>query len=301
MGVIGEFLRENNSLEGISLWKNAMVGSSARKIMDGLALNQSLQWLGLGCNPIGVEGAEAVRKGLSTNQTLQWLALGGCELGDDGMAHIAAVLKDDICDLQNIGLGGNGISSMGVYHIAKALWTNTRLENLGLGGNYIDAEGCEYLAEMMKDNKNLKKLILSSNLVDDIAIQAICEGLRVTSSLTTLLLAGNPFGDMGARRLVDAVVNKNKGSLKVLDIHACEISEEVERAVVAKLRSNSNLHLLGSFYGRKDHRVGDLSKPYPEIEETLAATSLSSTATAEAPVKERLGIVDPQMRQHEVF
>ena len=42
---------------------------------------------------------------------------------------------DDGCDLQSIGLGGNGITAKGMKDISRALWNNTRLESVGLGGN----------------------------------------------------------------------------------------------------------------------------------------------------------------------
>jgi hypothetical protein len=261
---VGQFLRHNESLEGISLWKNGMTASGVKKLFEGVGVNRTLQWIGVGGNPIGAEGAKHITAGLSTNQTLQWLAAGGCEFGDQGVMYLSAVLKDDTCDLQSIGLGGNGIGAEGMYHLCRALWTNTRLENLGLGGNYIDGEGCEHIAEMLKANKTLKKIILSSNLVDDDAMAALVQGLSVNNSINTLLLAGNPFGDLGARRIVDAVINKNK-SLKVLDIHNSEMSENTERAVVEKLKRDSKLYLLGSYYGRQDYRVADLNKDWNPV------------------------------------
>merc|ERR1719378_389235 len=120
----------------------------------------------------------------------------------------------------------------------------------------------EHFAEALKDNKSLKKAILSSNLLDDQAIATLVEGINRNSSLETLLLAGNPFGDMGIRRLVHALSDKNS-SIRVLDIHNCEISEPTERAVVAKFSEpSSKLYLLGSHYGRQDHRVGALDKEW---------------------------------------
>ena len=51
--------------------------------------------------------------------------------------------------------------------------------------------------------------------------------------------------------------------LQVLDIHNCEISEATERAVVAKFSdASSKLYLLGSHYGRQDHRIGALDKDW---------------------------------------
>ena len=44
---------------------------------------------------------------------------------------------DDGCDLQSLGLGGNGITAKGMKDLSRSLWNNTRLESVGLGGNYL--------------------------------------------------------------------------------------------------------------------------------------------------------------------
>ena len=200
---------------------------------------------------------------------------------------------DDGCDLQSIGLGGNGITAKGMKDISRALWNNTRLESVGLGGNYLDSEAMEHFAEALKDNKSIKKAILSSNLLDDQAIAILVEGLGRNDSLETLLLAGNPFGDMGVRRLVQALSEKNS-NIRVLDIHNCEVSEPTERAVVAKFSEpSSKLYLLGSHYGRQDHRVGALDKDWSPA--TGAAKSGGDTVV-NMPAE-----VQNSMRGHEVF
>jgi len=252
---ISKMLRSNDVLEGLSLWKNNILAAGAKYIfVDGLGGNNSLLWLGLGGNHIGPEGASYVANGLSTNDSLQWLAIGGNDISDAGALKIAAVLKDDGCILQSIGLGGNGIGDQGVSHITKALWTNTFLESLGLGGNGIGSEGCEHISEMLKANKSVKKVILSSNMIDDDGIRAVADGLAVNAVVSTLLVAGNPFGDIGAQYLLDKITTSCK-TLSVLDIHNTNMSENIERALVEKLRDNSQLVLLGSMFGRRDHRI----------------------------------------------
>jgi len=252
---MGRVLKVNQVLEGLSLWKNGILAGGAKSLFcDGLAANSSLQWLGLGGNAISAEGAGYVAQGLSTNGGLQWLALGGNGLGDQGAVKIAAVLKDDGCQLQSIGLGGNGISDQGIRFICAALWTNTFVESLGLGGNSIGNEGCEHLAEMMKHNTYIRKLIVSSNIIEDDGVKALADGLTHNETITTLLLAGNPFSDAGGQYITHQICSKNK-SLLVLDIHNTNMSEPIERGVVEKLRADSKLSLLGSHYGRRDHRI----------------------------------------------
>lgn len=89
--------------------------------------------------------------------------------------------------------------------------------------------------------------------------------LRLCDSPSTLhpahrskLLAGNPFGDVGGRYLAD-VLGKTNNSLRVLDIHNSEMSSSVEQDIVDYLRSNSVLNLLGSHFGRRDHRIVHIS------------------------------------------
>jgi hypothetical protein len=63
---MGEALAENDTLEGLSLWKNAILSGGAQFLIDGLARNRALQWLGLGGNGLGAEGCRVLRRALST-------------------------------------------------------------------------------------------------------------------------------------------------------------------------------------------------------------------------------------------
>ena len=93
---------------------------------------------------------------------------------------------------------------------------------------------------MLKANKSVKKVILSSNMIDDDGIRAVADGLAVNAVVSTLLVAGNPFGDIGAQYLLDKITTSCK-TLSVLDIHNTNMSENIERALVEKLRDNSQL------------------------------------------------------------
>eukprot|EP00040_Diaphanoeca_grandis_P015826 m.81203 g.81203 ORF g.81203 m.81203 type:complete len:462 (-) comp25396_c0_seq1:137-1522(-) len=285
---VAKMLKANDVLEGLSLWKNGILAGGAKYLfLTGLAANSSLQWLGLGGNNVGPEGAGYIATGLSTNEGLQWLAVGGNNIGDQGALKLAAVLKDDGCILQSIGLGGNDIGDVGMTHLCKAMWTNTFLESVGLGGNNIASEGCEHLSEMLKANKSLRKLIISSNLIDDDGVRAIADGMAINDVITTLLMAGNPFGDEGAKYLLDKLTNnQSKAVVKVLDIHNSNMSEGIERAFIEKARNESKLVLLGSEFGRRDHRIlrnGEdenvLDKKYsafasPTFEKRVSASSV---------------------------
>lgn len=68
------------------------------------------------------------------------------------------------------------------------------------------------------------------------------------------LVAGNPFGDIGGQYLVDKIVTSCP-TLTVLDMHNTNMTENIERAMVEKYRDASKLVLLGSMYGRRDHRI----------------------------------------------
>ena len=68
------------------------------------------------------------------------------------------------------------------------------------------------------------------------------------------LLAGNPFGNSGGRYFAKKLVETNR-VLRVLDIHNSDMADDTEREVIDLLRKGSGLHLLGSHFGRKDHRI----------------------------------------------
>eukprot|EP00056_Hartaetosiga_gracilis_P014336 m.240315 g.240315 ORF g.240315 m.240315 type:complete len:455 (+) comp14869_c0_seq1:76-1440(+) len=293
----GEMLRRNNRLEGLSLWKNNILASGAAFLAQGLLENRSLQWLGLGGNGIGPDGALAFASRLG-NIHLRWLALGGNGVQDQGAMVLASALKDDGCDLQSIGLGGNEITDRGIQKLARALWTNTRLLSLGLGGNLIGSEGCEHLGEMLRTNTHLTKLILSSNDIDDDGIRAIADGLGVNTTLHTLLLAANTFTNIGANYLGNALVNNNK-TLRVLDLHESDMTEQGEQELVDYLRKDSCLELLGSHFGPRDHRIvaiqgeANMQRKRQESYRQQAQVAVNNYVVDNS--------VPTNMREHEVF
>ncbi|CAI8011381.1 Prefoldin subunit 3 [Geodia barretti] len=80
--LLGECLKFNFKLEGLSPLQNEVGPAGAQSIANGLQANKSLLWLGLGSNKVGVEGAWALSEALQTNSSLLWLGLGGNEVGD---------------------------------------------------------------------------------------------------------------------------------------------------------------------------------------------------------------------------
>lgn len=216
--LIGDVLKFNFKLEGLSLWQNQIGPTGAQSIANGLQNNKSLLWLGLGSNQVGVEGAWAISEALQTNSSLLWLGLGGNGIGDRGAMHLAGLLQGmelmtsalsiclfnfagNMCCLQSLGLGGNEIHNEGACHLALALRVNRRLRSIGLGGNQICMshpppspllstilslfvtvadEGGGALADMLTHNQTLKKLLLSSNLLGN------CYILRLLHHLISL-------------------------------------------------------------------------------------------------------------------
>lgn len=131
----------------------------------------------------------------------------------------------------------------------------------------------------------IRKLIVSSNIIEDDGVKALADGLTYNETVTTLLLAGNPFTDSGGQYLTHMICDKNK-TLLVLDIHNSNMTESIERGVVEKLRADSKLALLGSHYGRRDHRiirVGDDE----EVASTGAYISPAKQASSQAPATYR--------------
>lgn len=92
------------------------------------------------------------------------------------------------------------------------------------------------------------------------------------------LLAGNPFSDIGGDYLAEKLCASNFSLrvrtsflfcfglmyVKVLDIHNSDMTPENEERLVEYFNNNSSLHLLGSHFGRRDHRInriaGDLNR-----------------------------------------
>ena len=91
--LLGECLKFNFKLEGLSLWQNEVGPAGAQSIANGLQANKSLLWLGLGSNKVGVEGAWALSEALQTNSSLLWLGLGGNKVGGRGAMHLAGLLQ----------------------------------------------------------------------------------------------------------------------------------------------------------------------------------------------------------------
>ena len=94
--LLGDCLKFNFKLEGLSLWQNEVGPGGAQSIASGLQANKSLLWLGLGSNQVGVEGAWALSEALQTNSSLLWLGLGGNGISDRGALHLSALLQGQL-------------------------------------------------------------------------------------------------------------------------------------------------------------------------------------------------------------
>jgi hypothetical protein len=120
---------------------------AAELIVSSLRSNSVLTELNLGNNKdIGPQGAQALAEILCVSTALKTLILYWCKVGDEGAGHLAVALRRNRT-LEELGLGGNGITHVGAAAFVASLLLNETLKCLQLYCNPLGDDGVEVLAK----------------------------------------------------------------------------------------------------------------------------------------------------------
>lgn len=202
---LAEALQSNVSLEKLYIGGGGVGVAGACALAAALASNSTLQYLYLGANKIGDQGLFSLAQSLQNNRSmvllelsfnaitaagveslanslwgymnLRALHLDNNQMGDQGAAHVAAVLPT--LQLEHLDLGFNGISTVGITSIMKALVVgNSTVRSLILSGNKVDAAGAKAIAyTVAQPTCGLRKLSLDHTNLGHVGEKRIAAGI----------------------------------------------------------------------------------------------------------------------------
>ena len=106
--------------------------------------------LWLQCVCMITTGAISISKMMMVNHSLQKLHMHNNNIGDDGISAIAGALSN--CRINELAVGGCGITLTGARSVAAALSSNHTIRELWLSGNPITVEGALLIVKSAVDN-----------------------------------------------------------------------------------------------------------------------------------------------------
>ncbi|CAF0854315.1 unnamed protein product [Adineta steineri] len=136
---------------------------------------------------------------------------------------------------KSLAVGGNRITSQGVWVIANALCINTTLKHLTLHCNHICDTGTQYLAQTLTlHNSTLTGLALHINDITDVGAGLIAGAIRVNRTLVYVDLSRNRIGDQGAIQLVSAIIQYGD-KFERLMLHTNQLITDVSVPTIVRM------------------------------------------------------------------
>ena len=161
------------------------------------------------------------------------------------------IIKMTRFTISNLEVHKDGDSELAVKEISDAkyrikficscLRDNCNLTSIKLSKMEITSESAEKLAKVIECNEVLENLNISNNLLGDHGVCIISNSLKHNKTLQTLNISRNDISSDGAKKLAEALVDKENCKLKKLDISENNISGS---GIVSILDSNSTLEEL---------------------------------------------------------
>lgn len=164
--------------------------NSIPQICEELKVNDSLQGLSVWKQNIGIQGGKTIGELLKVNNSLQRLNISDNQLNDECAKVIGDALKVNK-SLQVLYISDNHIGSEGTKSISEALKVNKKLKKLDIKNNGIGTMGIKALCEALKVNKYLQELYIWEITIDEKCGKLICEALQMNHSLKVLDIGFN--------------------------------------------------------------------------------------------------------------
>ncbi|XP_034547179.1 uncharacterized protein LOC117818424 isoform X2 [Notolabrus celidotus] len=226
------------------------------------ALKKSLSevtLLNLNLNLIGPYGAHILLDVLRVKPQVRGLHLFGNKLRDHGLltllsgiaelqgqtARAAAVIQQAmlypseqnmlqlptgwrsfrVFALQELDIGGNGLSSDGVKVLASYLRHHSYLQYLGLAqSSGADLTAWKELFDSLKGNASLTQIILDENNLGDPGVRLLADMLKENASLRQVDLDRNGISDVGGNDIMGALLCRTHFPLRHLSLQENNIS-----------------------------------------------------------------------------
>ena len=195
----------------INLERQSLTDRDMPTIVQRALLEKQCTTLRLSNNRIKSEGAAILAQALHGNPKLEGLYIFDNDLSDKGAILLAQALAVNNFTLKALSLGHNGITDEGVGHLAEMLKTNETLIDLWLPWNRISDSGVRRLADvLMHHNRTLKRLSLDMNkLVSDSSVDVLIDAINQNPSLTAIGVSDCNLSKPGKARLREAAKLKH--------------------------------------------------------------------------------------------
>ena len=180
MDIVVQDLITTKQCSTLILRENNLTHIGAQIIAPALSMNQTLLELYIVESAIGVDGVKVIAEALAnaTNTNLKKLSLNSVGFQDEGLRHLATMLKKNKT-LSELHLPQNKIGDIGFQDLVDVLTENNEtLRVLSLEWNYFGStESFQALNNLLRINKKLTLVNVESNKWSSTAI----EQLRITA------------------------------------------------------------------------------------------------------------------------
>ena len=179
---------EQGTIDGIQLSFKKITLGEAKALAEAMVANakkSTIKTIELYGNEFGNEGVMAFSEVIANeNCAVENLNLGGCGMTDLGAFALAEALKKNKT-VRELNINGNnkGITARGIGAIAKALGTNSCITTLRVGYGVLDRDGASLLAQALKTNTALKLIDLDHNGKMGTGAAEIARALKENRSL----------------------------------------------------------------------------------------------------------------------
>lgn len=127
--------------------------------------------------------------------------------------------------LQELDVGGNGLSGAGVKVLASYVRRHSYLQYLGLAQTgAADLAAWKELFDSVRGSGSLARIILDENNLGDPGVRLLAEALRENASLRELDLDGNDVSDVGGNDIMGALLCRTRFPLRRLSLEENNIS-----------------------------------------------------------------------------
>ncbi|KAL0968334.1 hypothetical protein UPYG_G00265550 [Umbra pygmaea] len=231
----------SSSLRELDLSDNKILDSGLKQLTTGMD-NPHCKLKSLRLKNCGVtkEGCAFLASALRSYPShLRELDLSKNIIGDSWL-KLYAVLEDQQCKLEILGLSSCGVTDASCAFLARALCSNpTHLKELDLSTNKLKDTGVKLLSDVLKNPQcTLQKLSLYNSETTEDGLSYLTSALMTNPShIRELDLGGNKLKDSGIIQF-SSVLKEPLCKLESLRLLGCGVTQESIASLASALRSN---------------------------------------------------------------
>jgi hypothetical protein len=221
--ILGENLRSNTTLTGLSLANNAIWDQGLIGLLGHA--ESPLRRLSLDYSGIKLGGdEEETRRMLPMLSRLQALDLTGNKLRREVIRDLLTLAS--LSHLSDLSLNAVGLTPDLMDVLADYVVHNTSLRNLDVGCNYLQQVGAEYLTAVLGTNSSLTTLSVGNIHMGTGGLIAFAQAACENKTLTSLILYRSTVDKKGDAIKSLACFLRGNYRLKCLDISGCKLGEK---------------------------------------------------------------------------